>query len=488
MLLFTQAMPLPLVPLPASVLRAEGALVLEGPLKIVGPRDEVATLARGLRADGVRVGGGGPRVELRRVSGFAPEGYRLRVTPKGATVEATTDAGLFYGGQTLRQLVGGGTIPCVTIEDAPRFRWRGTMLDVSRHFRTVADVERMIDLNARLKLNTFHWHLTDDGGWRMETKAYPELTRRGAWRSFPPKGKWEYHDITFPERRTPDEYGGFYTKAEIRRVVEFARRRHVTVVPEIEMPGHAQPALQSLPWLKCDGVPAGEQGVAMCAGKPSTTAFVKRVLDETMALFPSKWIHIGGDEVEKRDWNRCPQCRARMAREGLKTPEELQASFTRDVDAYLASKGRRMIGWDEILEGGFAPQRLSPGATVMSWRGVAGGIAAAKAGRDVVMSPTSHLYLDYAYETIPTEKVYGYDPIPPELSATEATRVLGAQGNVWTERLPDMEDVERMAYPRAAALAEAVWTPSALKSWPGFSARMDGVRATWDRLGVAYRR
>ncbi len=514
MLFFAQAAtpPLALIPLPSSVRRDDGALSLGKGLAISGPKDEAETLVEALKADGVRVERGGRRVTLTLVPGMAEEGYRLKVSPDGATIEATTAAGLFYGGQTLRQMVVGfprdpgrigpggrmipggqmipgsasnvtsrWEIPCATIEDAPRFAWRGMMVDVSRHFRPVDDIERIIDLNARMKMNVFHWHLTDDGGWRMETKTYPELTRRGAWRSSPPKGKWNYQGITFPEKRRGDEYGGFYTKDDIKKVLAFAARRHVTIVPEIEMPGHEQAALQSLPWLKCDGIPEGQQAVALCAGKETTFEFVQKVLDETMALFPSKFIHIGGDEVDKRDWNRCPSCQARMQKEGLKNAEELQSYFIRRVDAYLSLKGRRLIGWDEILEGG-----LAPGATVMSWRGIAGGIAAAKQGRDVVMSPTSHLYLDYSYENIPTSRVYAYDPIPTELTPDEARHVLGAQGNVWTEWLPDEKDVERMAYPRAAALAEAVWTPLALKSWPDFSVRLGAMLSTYDQLGVNY--
>lgn len=474
--------PLPLVPLPASVRQDAGALPLDRPLAVVGGGAEAGTLAEALKADGVKVGAGGRKVTLRLVKGLPPEGYRLRVVPDGATIEATTGAGLFYGGQTLRQLATKTEIPCVTIEDAPRFAWRGMMLDVSRHFFTASEVKRLIDLNARQKLNVFHWHLTDDGGWRVESKAYPELTKRGAWRSYPPKGKWDYSSIVFPETRKGDEYGGFYTQKEIREVVAYAKRRHVTVVPEIEMPGHSQSALQCYPEIGHDNLLQGQKSYSFCGGKEETFRFLEKVLDETMALFPSKFIHIGGDEVEKSQWVRCPRCQERIKSEGLKDVGELQSYFVRRIDKYLASKGRRLLGWDEILEGG-----LAPGATVMSWRGVGGGIAAAKEGKDVVMSPTSHLYLDYSYDTIPTELVYAYDPIPKELTAEEGKHILGAQGNVWTEWLPDLRDVERMAYPREAALAEVAWTPLARKSWPDFSRRLDGLLETYDRLGVRYR-
>lgn len=469
------------MPLPASVHREEGSLRLGRPLTIVGGGKEGKTLAENLKIDGVVVGKGGAKVTLKHVDGLPPEGYRLRVAPDGATIEATTDAGLFYGGQTLRQLIGKDEIPAVTIEDAPRFGWRGMLLDVSRHFRTVADVERLIDLNARQKMNVFHWHLTDDGGWRMETKAYPDLTTRGAWRSYPPKGKWDYSGINFPEKRKGDEYGGFYSRDEIKSVVAYAAKRHVTIVPEVEMPGHEQAALQCYPWLGCDNIPAGRKPNAFCPGKETTFAFLQKVLDETMELFPSKFIHVGGDEVDKALWRTCPQCQARMKTENLKDVEELQSYLIRRMDKYLASKGRRLLGWDEILEGG-----LAPGATVMSWRGIQGGIAAAKEGKDVVMSPTTHLYLDYSYDSIPTSLVYSYDPIPKELNAEEAKHVLGAQGNVWTEWLPDEADIERMAYPRIAALAEATWTPLQRKSWPDFSARLGQLMGTLDRLAVKY--
>ena len=476
--------PLPLVPLPISVQRDAGSLRLGRPLTLVaekGTKEESNTLAEGLKADGVFVGAGGAKVTLRLVPGLPPEGYRLKVNSDGATLEATTGAGLFYAGQTLRQLIRPNEIPAVTIEDAPRFAWRGMLLDVSRHFFTVDEVKKMIDLNARQKLNVFHWHLTDDGGWRMESKAYPLLTKRGAWRKYPQKGKWDYSNIDFPEKRDGTEYGGFYTQKEIKDVVAFAAKRHVTIVPEIEMPGHSQAALQCYPQFGHDNLPAGQKSYSFCGGKEETFHFLEKIMDETIALFPSKFIHIGGDEVDKAQWRTCPSCQARIKSEGLKDDEELQSYFVRRMDKYLASKGRRLVGWDEILEGG-----LAPGATVMSWRGIQGGIAAAKEGKDVVMSPTSHLYLDYSYDTIPTSLVYSYDPIPKELNAEEAKHVLGAQGNVWTEWLPDLKDIERMSYPRAAALAEAVWTPLERKSWPDFSQRLDGVLNTLDRLGVAY--
>jgi hexosaminidase len=477
--------PLPLVPLPVSVRRDSGALRLGRPITLVaerGAKDEAATLAEGLKADGVFVGANGAKVTLRLVPGLPPEGYRLKVSPDGATLEATTGAGLFYAGQTLRQLVQPNAIPAVTIEDAPRFGWRGMLLDVSRHFFTPDEVKRFIDLNARQKLNVFHWHLTDDGGWRVESKAFPLLTKRGAWRDYPPKGKWDYSNIVFPEKRSGDEYGGFYTQKEIKDVVAYAAKRHVTIVPEIEMPGHSQAALQCYPQFGHDNLPAGQKSYSFCGGKEETFRFLEKIMDETMALFPSKFIHIGGDEVDKAQWRTCPSCQSRIKSEGLKDVEELQSYFVRRMDKYLASKGRRLVGWDEILEGG-----LAPGATVMSWRGIQGGIAAAKEGKDVVMSPTSHLYLDYSYDTIPTSLVYAYDPIPKELTAEEAKHVLGAQGNVWTEWLPDMKDIERMSYPRGAALAEATWTPLERKSWPEFSQRLDGVLDTLDRLGVSYR-
>jgi hexosaminidase len=409
------------------------------------------------------------------------EGYVLSVTPDAVRIAAQSPAGVFYGMQTLLQLlppefdyaspIAGvpWEIPCLAIEDAPRFSWRGMHLDTGRHFAPVRFVKKYIDLISRYKFNTFHWHLTEDQGWRIEIRKYPALTATGAWR-----------------RETMGDgvpHGGFYTQAEIREVVAYARERFVTIVPEVEMPGHSLAALAAYPELSCTGGPFQVEtrwGVfddVFCAGNDATFEFVENVLTEVLELFPGTFIHIGGDECPKARWKVCPRCQARMASEGLATEHELQSYFIKQVERFLGANGRRLIGWDEILEGG-----LAPNASVMSWRGIQGGIDAAKAGHDVVMTPTSHCYFDY-YQALTgepkaigslltLEKVYSYEPVPPDLSAEEAQHVLGAQGNVWSEYMPQSRVVEYMAFPRVCALAEVVWSPRHLRDFNDFSARM----------------
>jgi hexosaminidase len=427
------------------------------------------------------------------------EGYWLQVTRNRVRAEAKTSTGLFYAAVTLRQLLPAEafspkpvagvkwSLPCLEITDMPRFEWRGMHLDVSRHFYPADFIKKYIDLLAVHKMNVFHWHLVDDGGWRLEIKKYPLLTQRGAWRSSPPKETWDYGKIVFPEKRDGTEYGGFYTQDEIRDIVQYAGERHITIVPEIEMPGHTWPSICSYPELGCD-LPAGYHPPSSmpgdnvyCAGKEEVFQFLEDVLTETMELFPSEYIHIGGDEVDKRFWNLCPKCKARMQAEGLKDANELQSYFIRRIDQFLTAHGRKLIGWDEILEGG-----LAQGATVMSWRGTSGGIQAVGQGKHAIMSPTSDCYFDYAYSTTPTERVYQYEPVPPEI-ADHAELILGAQGNVWTEWMPDSTDVERMAYPRAAAMAEVTWTPQKGKDLSDFMRRLAAHYARLDYLDVRYR-
>jgi hexosaminidase len=410
-----------------------------------------------------------------------PEGYRLTVSPAIIRISAQSPAGAFYAMQTLFQLLPPefdyGTpvvgvaweVPCLTIEDAPRFSWRGMHLDSGRHFAPVWFVKKYIDLIARYKFNTFHWHLTEDQGWRIQIRKYPNLTAVGSWRK-------ETLGDGIP-------HGGFYTQDEIREVVEYARQRSVTIVPEFEMPGHSMAALASYPELSCTGGPFQVQsqwGVfddVFCAGNDQTFDFLEDVLTEVMELFPGSFIHIGGDECPKTRWKVCPRCQARMAAEGLKTEHELQSYFIKRIEKFLGAHGRRLIGWDEILEGG-----LAPNASVMSWRGIQGGIDAAKAGHDVVMTPTSHCYFDYYQaltgeplvigEVLSLEKVYSYEPVPATLTAAEAKHILGAQGNVWSEAIPLPAVVEYMAFPRACALSEVVWSPAPLRDFKDFSARM----------------
>jgi hexosaminidase len=384
----------------------------------------------------------------------------------------------------------------VRIEDKPRFAWRGLMLDVARHFFNKAEVKNFIDLLAQHKMNTFHWHLVDDQGWRIEIKAYPKLTQVGAWRSgigfgLDPKATTAYG----PDGR----YGGFFTQDDVREVLAYAKDRYITIVPEIEMPGHAVAALAAYPQYSCTGGPYSTDIVAgvhlgvYCAGNDATFQFLDGILGEVVDLFPSKYIHIGGDEVPKDNWKKCPKCQARMKREGLKTEHELQSYFVKRVEKLLNARSRALIGWDEILEGG-----LAPNATVMSWRGIKGGIAAAKSGHDVVMTPTSHCYIDY-YQAppagepkaiggfVPLAKVYSFDPVPPELAGANAKHVLGADANLWSEYFPNYAHVQYMAYPRACALAELTWSEAKAKDWDGFSARLNGHLARLKVQNVNYR-
>jgi len=412
-----------------------------------------------------------------------PEWYALGVMRDGIVVSATTEEGLFRGTRTLIQLLeqgkGSASLPCLSITDQPRFPWRGMHLDVCRHFFPVVFVKKYIDLLARYKMNSFHWHLTEDQGWRIEIKSHPRLTEVGAWRKgsqVGPYSRREYDSIP---------YGGFYTQDEIREVVAYAAARHINVVPEIEMPGHAMAALAAYPKLGCTGGPYEVQrgwGVfedVFCAGNDSTFAMLEDVLTEVMDLFPSPYIHIGGDECPKEQWKTCAKCQARKKTEGLKDEHELQSYFIQRIEKFVNAKGRKIIGWDEILEGG-----LAPNAAVMSWQGTEGGIAAARSGHYAVMSPGSHCYFDHyqgdpaneplaigGYTTV--QKVYSYEPIPAELKPEEHKYILGAQGNVWTEYILTSEHVEYMAVPRVLALAEVLWTPKEKRNEADFIARLE---------------
>jgi hexosaminidase len=425
------------------------------------------------------------------------EGYTLVVTDEGIDLRAKTPAGLFYACQTLRQLLPAEidsdhvvegvkwSVPGVLIEDKPRFGWRGMHLDVGRHFFDKAFVKHYIDLMARYKLNTFHWHLTEDQGWRIEIKRYPRLTEVGAWRT----------------GEDGERYGGYYTQDDIREVVAYAKSRFVTVVPEIEMPGHSVAALAAYPQLSCTGGPFevstrwGVHKDVYCAGNEQTFEFLQGVLTEVMALFPGEYVHIGGDEVPKDRWEACEKCQARIKAEGLKDEQELQSYFIRRIDTFLTEHGKKLIGWDEILEGG-----LAPGAAVMSWRGETGGVAAAKMGRDVVMSPSSHLYFDFKQSDDPEElgaswgghpitlkRVYDYEPIPAALSKEQAVHILGAQGNVWTEPIETPAQVEYMVLPRMLGLSEVVWTAKDRRGWDGFERRVIGEYGRFDLMGLTYR-
>ena len=421
------------------------------------------------------------------------EGYRLRVTPEAVALQAADEAGLWYGAQTLRQLLAedAPVLPCLGIEDAPQYAWRGLHLDVGRHLYAPDFLRKTLDLMAQHKLNRFHWHLTEDQGWRIEIRGWPRLSEVGAWRAESPLPA---------ERETLDgrPYGGFYTQDEVRALVAYARERQITVIPEIEMPGHSQAALAAYPQLGCRGSGYevrrnwGISEEVFCAGNDAVFEFLESVLLEVLALFPGEFIHIGGDECPKTRWLACPKCQARMAQEGLRDGEELQSWFIRRIEGLLQRNGRRLIGWDEILEGG-----LAPGATVMSWRGAEGGITAAAAGHDVVMSPNTHCYLDYYQRKdvaneppaiggyLPLERVHAFDPVAG-IEPQHQARVLGGQGNIWTEYLPQTALVEYMTWPRAAALAEALWTAPASRDFADFERRLRAHLPRLQRQGVNY--
>ena len=423
-----------------------------------------------------------PVLYLLLAEGGAPESYRLDVARGKITVTAPDAAGLFYGLQSLGQLAErcGRRIPAVVIEDAPRFGYRGFMLDVSRHFRDKEFVKRQLDLLARYKFNRFHWHLTDGAGWRIEIKKYPVLTDIAAWRPYPDWEGWNFGGKRYCRRDDPAADGGYYTQDEIREVVEYARALHIEVIPEIEMPGHSEEVLAVFPELSCSGKPYLNSD--FCIGNEQTFEFLENVLSEVIGLFPSEYIHIGGDEASKQGWRTCPKCAARMRKEGLKDVDELQSYMIRRIETFLNAKGRRLLGWDEILEGGLAPD-----ATVMSWRGTEGGIAAATAGHHAVMTPSNYCYLDFCQDDPTTEPVaaaafltleqaYSYDPAPDSLGAQVVPMILGVQGNLWCEHVPTAEHAEHMMWPRLLAVAEVGWSAPERKDYDDFYARaLDAV-------------
>ena len=434
-----------------------------------------------------------------------PEAYRLNISPKTIRIQAGSPNGFFYGLQSLYQLMpveiyGSKKVsskkwsaPAVQITDAPRFGYRGLHLDVCRHFFPIEFIKKYIDAMAIHKMNYFHWHLTDDQGWRIQIKKYPRLTEIGSKRDETLVG---YYYSRYPQQFDGKPYGGFYTQDEAREIVAYARDRYITVIPEIEMPGHAQAAIAAYPYLSCTKDStikvATKWGVfpdVFCP-RDTTFHFLEDVLTEIMAIFPSKYIHIGGDECPKDRWKKCPDCQALIKSLNLKDENGLQSYFTHRMEKFLNSKGRQIIGWDEILDGG-----LAPNATVMSWRGTQGGIAAAKAGHDVIMTPSAYCYYDH-YQSDPTtepatiggylplETAYRYEPVPTELSEEEARHILGAQANLWAEYLPTTESVEYMAFPRVSAMAELQWSTRQNRNWDLFRQKMNTEFERYSQLGI----
>jgi hexosaminidase len=449
--------------------------------------------------------------------GLKASGYQLQSGMDGVHIKGNSELGSFYGMQTLLQLLPTEKstaliIPALLVEDQPRFAYRGAMLDVGRHFLPVHFIKKYLDYLALHKLNYFHWHLTEDQGWRIEIKKYPNLTKVGAWRNgaiigrYPGKGNDNSRD------------GGFYTQEQVKEIVQYAADRFITVIPEIEMPGHSGAAIAAYPMLSCfpdqkTVIPANmiseKSKLELASGRVKlvqetwgvhsdvyapteyTFKFLEDVLDEVMALFPSKYIHVGGDECPKDAWKKSEFCQQLIKEKGLKDEHGLQSYFIQRMEQYINKKGRTLIGWDEILEGG-----LAPNAIVMSWRGEEGGIAAAKENHQVIMTPGSHVYLDHSQTKnedsvtiggfLTMETVYSYEPVPKELTAQQATYVLGAQGNVWTEYMSNPSKVEYMLFPRLSALSEVLWSAKENKNWPAFQTKLESQYKRYKVWGANY--
>ena len=496
----------PLIPAPAQITPGQGHVVVDAGTPVVAAAADSA--ARAAADQFVAMLRESTGVALRRVESastpaivFATdakldtraEGYALAIGTEGVRIRARDGAGLFYGGVSLWQLLTAADalparLPAMRIADAPRFGWRGFMLDSARHIQSVDEIKRLLDQMARHKLNVFHWHLTDDQGWRLEIKRYPKLTEVGAWRV--PAGKAGQDADGKPVR-----YGGFYTQDEAREIVAYARARHITVVPEIEMPGHAQAAIAAYPEFGATGKappvsPDWGVNTWLYGVEDPTFTFLENVLTEVMDIFPGPYIHIGGDEADKYQWRNSPAIQARRKALGLTDDMQLQSWFIKRIETFLVKHDRRLIGWDEILEGGLPPE-----ATVMSWRGMEGAVEAARQGHDVVLSPSNVTYINRMQSeesdeppghdfTTTLEKVYGFEPVPPELDAGQAKHVLGTQANLWTEHVRTEARVEHMAFPRLSALAEVAWSPKATRDWDGFLQRLAPQMRRFQRAGI----
>ncbi|RJF86224.1 carbohydrate-binding protein [Sphingomonas cavernae] len=489
----------PLLPLPQSIAPSKGSFRLTGQSVIVVPPGDAGARAAAERLAGLLAVNRGispaitetqrnGAIRFVRTDGITKEGYRLDVTPRGATITASDDAGLFYGAVTLWQLATSGSdaIPATRIADAPRFRWRGLMLDSARHFQSPEFIKRFIDWMAVHKLNTFHWHLVDDQGWRIEIKKYPKLVEAGAWRT----------PASAPGAPTLPRTGGYYTQEQIREIVAYAAARHITIVPEIEMPGHALAPIRAYAGLGTGVIPP--PGIESDWGvfpylfniEDGTFTFLQDVLTEVMALFPSEYIHVGGDEAVKDQWKASPRIQAQMKALGIRDEHALQSWFIQRMEKFLSSKGRRLIGWDEILEGG-----LAPNATVMSWTGVEGAVAAAKAGHDAVLSPQPVLYLNHRQggtsaeppgrgEQVTLRRVYDFDPAPDTLTDDQQRHILGLQANLWTEHMRTEERVAYSAFPRASAVAELGWSAADKRDFDGFVDRLVPQLARLKPMGL----
>ncbi len=497
-----------IIPAPVSVVTQSGTFRLTPSVAIVASEDQALHVARmfndylkenyDFTLNITPTSTNAPSITLKIKEGIAPkEGYQLNINTQSIQLQGADAPGLFHGLQSIIQLLpvhkqSTYQIPCAKIKDYPRFGYRGMHLDCGRHFFPVSFIKEYLDMMARFKFNKFHWHLTEDQGWRLQIKKYPRLTEIGSKRKETVIG----HNSG---KYDGEPYGGFYTQEDAKEIVQYAKERYITVIPEIEMPGHALGALTSYPMLGCTNGPyqvAQTWGVfpdIYCAGKESTFQFLDSVLTEVMDIFPSHYIHIGGDEAPKDRWKTCPYCQKRIKELGLKDEEELQSYFIGRIEKFLNKNGRDIIGWDEILQGG-----LAPNATVMSWRGEKGGIAAAQQHHDVIMTPNTYLYLDYAQSKskreplniggyLPLSKVYQYNPVPEKLSKEEGKYIIGVQANLWTEYIPTTEQAEYMVMPRMMAVAEDAWSPQEKKDYDSFLQRLPKQLSYLDKKGIHFR-
>ncbi|GGK20748.1 beta-hexosaminidase [Yeosuana aromativorans] len=508
-----------IIPKPAELKLSEGAFEFSEATKFVVADDFQKEISNVLISKFEKASGWKPQitnavpnsnyVQFTQDDTLKDEAYQLTVNNDNITIAAKDHAGFLYGLETVRQLLPVAiesndvalntewVIPSLTIKDQPRFQYRGLMLDLSRHFFNSDYIRKTIDRLSMLKMNVLHLHLVDDQGWRIEIKKYPKLTDVGAWRVDQENKPWNARSTNSPcEKGT---YGGYLTQDQLKELVKYAQLKNVEIIPEIEMPAHVSSAVAAYPELSCFnksiGVPSG--GVwpitdIYCAGKDSTFKFLEDVLDEVMTIFPSKYIHIGGDEATKINWKTCPHCQKRIKTEGLKNEEELQSYFVKRIEKYINSKGKKLIGWDEILEGGLAPE-----ATVMSWRGTVGGIEAAEQGHDVIMTPGTHCYFDHYQGPqneeplaiggyTPISKVYEFDPVVDSMTPEEAKHVLGGQANLWAEYIPTTKQSEYMIFPRLAAMSEALWSPKESRDWNDFSSRLETMFKRYEYLGINY--